>query len=97
MNIVLLDCGDFSDETHCGARIKCEEDQFECDNGLCIQHQWVCDGQYQAINTIFNPFSDIKSDNYFDILEQAITIVRIIPMRSIARLKYRKQTSYIIS
>ncbi|XP_031629327.1 low-density lipoprotein receptor-related protein 4 isoform X2 [Contarinia nasturtii] len=38
------DCGDFSDETHCGAKVKCEEDQFECDNGLCIQHQWVCDG-----------------------------------------------------
>lgn len=41
-----LDCGDFSDETHCGAKVKCEEYQFECDNGLCVQHQWVCDGQY---------------------------------------------------
>lgn len=47
--LVILDCGDFSDETHCGAKVKCEEDQFECDNGLCIQHQWVCDGQYYKL------------------------------------------------
>ncbi|XP_037029978.1 low-density lipoprotein receptor-related protein 4 isoform X2 [Bradysia coprophila] len=37
------DCGDYSDETHCGARLNCSEDQFECQNGLCIQQQWVCD------------------------------------------------------
>lgn len=37
------DCGDYSDETHCGARLNCSEDQFECQNGLCIQLQWVCD------------------------------------------------------
>lgn len=45
----ISDCGDFSDETHCGAKLKCEEDQFECENGLCIQHMWVCDGQYHWI------------------------------------------------
>ncbi|XP_055684209.1 low-density lipoprotein receptor-related protein 4 [Lutzomyia longipalpis] len=39
------DCGDYSDETHCGARHNCSEDQFECMNGLCIQHTWVCDGE----------------------------------------------------
>lgn len=38
------DCGDYSDETHCGARRNCSEDQFECLNGLCIQQSWVCDG-----------------------------------------------------
>lgn len=38
------DCGDFSDETHCGAHVNCSEDQFECENGLCIPHLWVCDG-----------------------------------------------------
>lgn len=43
-----LDCGDFSDESHCGRNTKCESDQFECENGLCIQHQWICDGQYHT-------------------------------------------------
>lgn len=38
------DCGDYTDETHCGARVNCSEDQFECENGLCIQQKWVCDG-----------------------------------------------------
>lgn len=38
------DCGDYSDETHCGAHVNCSDDQFECANGLCIQHPWVCDG-----------------------------------------------------
>lgn len=38
------DCGDYSDETHCGARVNCSEDQFECQNGLCLQQTWVCDG-----------------------------------------------------
>lgn len=64
------DCGDFSDETHCGKsnlyhfhfiltvnvtntkscllllgeRTNCSKDQFECQNGLCLPQQWVCDG-----------------------------------------------------
>lgn len=38
------DCGDFSDETHCGERAVCSDDQFECLNGLCIQKTWMCDG-----------------------------------------------------
>lgn len=38
------DCGDYSDETHCGAHVNCSKDQFGCDNGLCIPHPWVCDG-----------------------------------------------------
>lgn len=46
-----LDCGDFSDETHCGAKVKCDQDQFECENGLCIQHKWVCDGMCGIITT----------------------------------------------
>ncbi|KAL9884451.1 LDL receptor related protein 4 [Glossina fuscipes fuscipes] len=39
------DCGDYSDETHCGERINCTEDQFECANGFCIPKQWLCDGE----------------------------------------------------
>lgn len=39
------DCGDYSDETHCGARTNCTEDQFECQNGFCIPRQWLCDGE----------------------------------------------------
>ncbi|ALC49629.1 CG8909 [Drosophila busckii] len=39
------DCGDYSDETHCGARTNCTEDQFECNNGFCIPRQWLCDGE----------------------------------------------------
>lgn len=38
------DCGDYTDETHCGERTTCAEDQFECLNGLCIQKSWMCDG-----------------------------------------------------
>lgn len=38
------DCGDYSDETRCGARANCSDDQFDCVNGLCIQQSWVCDG-----------------------------------------------------
>lgn len=38
------DCGDYSDETRCGAHVNCSEDQFECLNGLCIPQPWVCDG-----------------------------------------------------
>lgn len=39
------DCGDFSDETHCGARNhNCSADQFSCENGLCIPQKWACDG-----------------------------------------------------
>lgn len=38
------DCGDYSDETHCGTHVNCSDDQFECENGLCIPHPWVCDG-----------------------------------------------------
>lgn len=38
------DCGDYSDETKCGAHVNCSVDQFECLNGLCIQQPWVCDG-----------------------------------------------------
>ncbi|EDW86389.2 uncharacterized protein Dwil_GK17732 [Drosophila willistoni] len=39
------DCGDYSDETHCGARTNCTEDQFECQNGFCIPRPWLCDGE----------------------------------------------------
>ncbi|XP_017082001.1 prolow-density lipoprotein receptor-related protein 1-like, partial [Drosophila eugracilis] len=39
------DCGDYSDETHCGARTNCTDDQFECMNGFCIPRTWVCDGE----------------------------------------------------
>lgn len=38
------DCGDYSDETHCGVHVNCSTDQFACANGLCIPHPWVCDG-----------------------------------------------------
>ncbi|XP_056643570.1 low-density lipoprotein receptor-related protein 4 isoform X1 [Diorhabda sublineata] len=37
------DCGDFSDETHCGFNVNCTNDQFQCDNGLCIPKLWTCD------------------------------------------------------
>lgn len=39
------DCGDYSDESHCGTRKNCTEDQFECRNGLCVQQSWRCDGE----------------------------------------------------
>lgn len=39
------DCGDFSDETHCGGgNHTCSEDQFSCENGLCVPKKWACDG-----------------------------------------------------
>ncbi|XP_053699069.1 low-density lipoprotein receptor-related protein 4 [Sabethes cyaneus] len=38
------DCGDFTDETHCGTRHDCTEGKFECQNELCIPREWVCDG-----------------------------------------------------
>ncbi|RZF33205.1 hypothetical protein LSTR_LSTR009750 [Laodelphax striatellus] len=37
------DCGDFSDESHCGPE-NCTADQFECANGFCIPKLWLCDG-----------------------------------------------------
>lgn len=39
------DCGDYSDETHCGNRSDCTHDQFECSNGFCVPKTWVCDGE----------------------------------------------------
>lgn len=39
------DCGDYSDETHCGVRTNCTDDQFECLNGFCIPSTWQCDGE----------------------------------------------------
>lgn len=38
------DCNDYSDETHCGAKTNCSDDQFECNNGLCVPSLWMCDG-----------------------------------------------------
>lgn len=42
------DCGDFSDETHCGGahmnHTCSSDDQFPCENGLCIPKAWTCDG-----------------------------------------------------
>ncbi|XP_049541327.1 low-density lipoprotein receptor-related protein 4 [Anopheles darlingi] len=38
------DCGDYTDETHCGSRLDCTDGKFECQNGMCIPHDWVCDG-----------------------------------------------------
>ncbi|XP_022224795.1 low-density lipoprotein receptor-related protein 4 isoform X1 [Drosophila obscura] len=39
------DCGDYSDETHCGAYTNCTDDQFQCQNGFCIPRTWLCDGE----------------------------------------------------
>lgn len=39
------DCGDYSDETQCGERAKCTDDQFECDNRFCVPKEWICDGE----------------------------------------------------
>ncbi|XP_055910482.1 low-density lipoprotein receptor-related protein 4 [Eupeodes corollae] len=39
------DCGDYSDETHCGNRSNCTDDQFECSNGFCVPKSWMCDGE----------------------------------------------------
>nr|CAD7433292.1 unnamed protein product [Timema monikensis] len=38
------DCGDFSDETHCGYNLNCTADEFQCENGLCVRNSWRCDG-----------------------------------------------------
>lgn len=55
------DCGNYLDETHCGARVNCTEDQFECDNGLCIPHQWV---RIYILHILFvrNRFSTLNLD-----------------------------------
>lgn len=36
------DCNDFTDETHCGTKTNCSDDQFECLNGLCVPQEWIC-------------------------------------------------------
>ena len=53
------DCNDFTDETHCGTKTNCSEDQFECMNGLCVPQEWICGKN--ASNSSDN------SDNKFDI------------------------------
>nr|XP_040223812.2 low-density lipoprotein receptor-related protein 4 isoform X2 [Anopheles coluzzii] len=50
------DCGDYTDETHCGNRHDCTEEKFECQNGMCIPRDWVCDGDNDC-----NDLSDEKN------------------------------------
>ncbi|XP_014224711.1 low-density lipoprotein receptor-related protein 4-like isoform X3 [Trichogramma pretiosum] len=50
------DCGDFSDESHCGPQKNCTTGQFECRNGLCLPQNWVCDGENDC-----KDFSDEES------------------------------------
>ena len=40
------DCGDNSDEniTYCSTRI-CNESEYRCSNGMCIDFTWKCDGE----------------------------------------------------
>lgn len=35
-----MDCPDSSDEINC----KCPDNEFRCNNGMCIMKDWLCDG-----------------------------------------------------
>ena len=34
--------------THLTARNNCNDNEFMCDNGQCIQYSWQCDGLYDC-------------------------------------------------
>lgn len=88
------DCGDYSDETHCGAHVNCSDDQFECANGLCIQHPWVCDGDNDC-----KDYSDevncTKTTWVFDTLRDIISTFLLEPSSPWGNWKYEKSGDVI--
>ncbi|KAJ1530888.1 hypothetical protein ONE63_005730 [Megalurothrips usitatus] len=38
-------CGDNSDESHCGVPMNCTTREFKCANNFCIPPTWRCDGE----------------------------------------------------
>ncbi|KAL4225514.1 Low-density lipoprotein receptor-related protein 4 [Mactra antiquata] len=56
------DCNDWEDEIGCDflqSETRCRDGEFKCDHGLCINSDWVCDGQIDCEDS-----SDEKNCTY---------------------------------